>query len=99
MLAASYQSIVAPELAVALRVTVPVPHLDAGVEVATVGKAFTVIELETYSIFPGPQPPELLWNQHTPSFTVENFKVVAPAVLGAVTLNVTSPDCPGAIDE
>ena len=37
-----YQRTVAPELAVALNVTVPLPHLESGVVPAIVGRSFTV---------------------------------------------------------
>ena len=40
---AAYQ-LTLPELAVAPRVTVPVPHLLAGVEPSMVGKAFKVVK-------------------------------------------------------
>jgi hypothetical protein len=40
--AAAYQSVVAPLLAVALRVRLPLPQMLAGVEAVTVGKALTV---------------------------------------------------------
>jgi hypothetical protein len=45
--AASYQSITAPDEGVALRVTVPASQREAPAEEATVGNAFTTADLVT----------------------------------------------------
>ena len=54
-----------PELAVALSVTVPVPHRDAGVVAVIVGIGFTVIMAEV-----------LLADAHAPLVTTARYCVV-----------------------
>ena len=83
--ATEYQSMVSPAAAVADKVTVPVPHIDADVTVGATGKALTVMLAIIFEPIIEVQPVPL------PDFIEAIVTVVLPTVANTLVVKAKVP--------